>query len=167
MHAFIHSFNSTTLPPTHAPQVTDPYLKLFSGLVPPLLGSIDLTPLLGFFILQAGSHPPCGFFGRVGGAFTGGQLGQADRQAEPRRWQSVSRMDGDIQSVGPHLLLRVTSAPWLAPLDCSCCRVLACPAAMSCILPTSPHTHAAGLPCPALQFLAGALDVADDESKYW
>ncbi|KAL4449033.1 hypothetical protein ABPG77_007750 [Micractinium sp. CCAP 211/92] len=33
-------------------QVTDPYLKLFSGLVPPLLGSIDLTPLLGFFILQ-------------------------------------------------------------------------------------------------------------------
>ena len=34
------------------PQVTDPYLKLFSGLVPPLLGSIDLTPLFGFFILQ-------------------------------------------------------------------------------------------------------------------
>lgn len=33
-------------------QVTDPYLKLFSGLVPPLLGTIDLTPLLGFFILQ-------------------------------------------------------------------------------------------------------------------
>lgn len=33
-------------------QVTDPYLKLFSGLVPPLLGSIDLTPLFGFFILQ-------------------------------------------------------------------------------------------------------------------
>lgn len=54
------------LPPLHAPptflpaaaalpphpQVTDPYLKLFSGLVPPLLGSIDLTPLFGFFILQ-------------------------------------------------------------------------------------------------------------------
>ncbi|KAK2080360.1 hypothetical protein QBZ16_000213 [Prototheca wickerhamii] len=34
-------------------QVTDPYLKLFSGLVPPLLGTIDLTPLIGFFILQA------------------------------------------------------------------------------------------------------------------
>lgn len=33
-------------------QVTDPYLKLFSGLVPPLLGTIDLTPLFGFFILQ-------------------------------------------------------------------------------------------------------------------
>ncbi len=41
---------STRCPPTS--QVTDPYLKLFSGLVPPLLGSIDLTPLLGFFILQ-------------------------------------------------------------------------------------------------------------------
>jgi uncharacterized protein YggT (Ycf19 family) len=38
--------------PSALPQVTDPYLKLFSGLVPPLLGSIDLTPLFGFFILQ-------------------------------------------------------------------------------------------------------------------
>uniref|UniRef100_A0A061QX48 YggT family protein n=1 Tax=Tetraselmis sp. GSL018 TaxID=582737 RepID=A0A061QX48_9CHLO len=33
-------------------QVTDPYLNLFRGLVPPLLGTIDFTPLLGFFILQ-------------------------------------------------------------------------------------------------------------------
>eukprot|EP01026_Neomeris_dumetosa_P072925 TRINITY_DN7447_c0_g1_i3.p1 TRINITY_DN7447_c0_g1~~TRINITY_DN7447_c0_g1_i3.p1 ORF type:complete len:207 (+),score=13.43 TRINITY_DN7447_c0_g1_i3:92-712(+) len=33
-------------------QVTDPYLNLFRGLVPPLLGSIDFTPLVGFMILQ-------------------------------------------------------------------------------------------------------------------
>lgn len=33
-------------------QLTDPYLNLFRGLVPPLLGTIDFTPLLGFFILQ-------------------------------------------------------------------------------------------------------------------
>lgn len=33
-------------------QMTDPYLNLYRGLVPPLLGSIDFTPLLGFFILQ-------------------------------------------------------------------------------------------------------------------
>lgn len=33
-------------------QVTDPYLNLFRGLVPPLLGSIDFTPLFGFMILQ-------------------------------------------------------------------------------------------------------------------
>ncbi|GMH33836.1 hypothetical protein BSKO_01670 [Bryopsis sp. KO-2023] len=33
-------------------QVTDPYLNLFRGLVPPLLGTIDFTPLLGFIILQ-------------------------------------------------------------------------------------------------------------------
>ncbi len=33
-------------------QMTDPYLNLFRGLVPPLLGTIDFTPLLGFFILQ-------------------------------------------------------------------------------------------------------------------
>jgi uncharacterized protein YggT (Ycf19 family) len=34
-------------------QVTDPYLNIFTGIVPPLLGAIDLTPLLGFFVLQA------------------------------------------------------------------------------------------------------------------
>lgn len=33
-------------------QVTDPYLNLFRGLVPPLLGTIDFTPLFGFMILQ-------------------------------------------------------------------------------------------------------------------
>lgn len=42
-----------TLP--HTPclwQVTDPYLNLFRGLVPPLMGSMDFTPLFGFLILQ-------------------------------------------------------------------------------------------------------------------
>ena len=33
-------------------QVTDPYLALFTNLLPPLLGAIDLTPLLGFMVLQ-------------------------------------------------------------------------------------------------------------------
>jgi uncharacterized protein YggT (Ycf19 family) len=33
-------------------QVTDPYLNLFRGLVPPLLGTMDFTPLFGFLILQ-------------------------------------------------------------------------------------------------------------------
>jgi uncharacterized protein YggT (Ycf19 family) len=33
-------------------QLTDPYLQIFTGLVPPLLGAIDLTPLMGFFVLQ-------------------------------------------------------------------------------------------------------------------
>ena len=33
-------------------QLTDPYLNIFRGLVPPLLGQVDLTPLLGFWILQ-------------------------------------------------------------------------------------------------------------------
>ena len=32
--------------------MTDPYLQLFRGLIPPLLGMIDFTPLLGFFVLQ-------------------------------------------------------------------------------------------------------------------
>ena len=33
-------------------QVTDPYLNLFRGIVPPLLGAVDFTPLFGFMILQ-------------------------------------------------------------------------------------------------------------------
>lgn len=41
-----------TLTLSTAMQMTDPYLNLFRGLVPPLLGTIDFTPLLGFFILQ-------------------------------------------------------------------------------------------------------------------
>ena len=35
-----------------ARQVTDPYLNLFRGILPPLLGSVDFTPLLGFFLPQ-------------------------------------------------------------------------------------------------------------------
>ena len=35
-----------------ARQVTDPYLNVFRGFLPPLLGSVDFTPLLGFFMLQ-------------------------------------------------------------------------------------------------------------------
>ncbi|CAG9462649.1 unnamed protein product [Pedinophyceae sp. YPF-701] len=33
-------------------EITDPYLNLFRGFIPPLLGQIDLTPLLGFYVLQ-------------------------------------------------------------------------------------------------------------------
>jgi YggT family protein len=31
---------------------TDPYLNLFRRIVPPIGGSLDLSPLLGFFVLQ-------------------------------------------------------------------------------------------------------------------
>ena len=33
-------------------QVTDPYLNVYRGIVPPLLGTIDFTPMLGFLALQ-------------------------------------------------------------------------------------------------------------------
>merc|ERR1712216_209310 len=33
-------------------QVTDPYLNIFRGILPPLMGTIDLTPLIGFYLLQ-------------------------------------------------------------------------------------------------------------------
>ena len=42
----------TNMKPAIGVQMTDPYLNLYRGLVPPLLGTIDFTPLLGFFILQ-------------------------------------------------------------------------------------------------------------------
>lgn len=32
-------------------RLTDPYLKMFRGIVPPLIG-IDLSPILGFILLQ-------------------------------------------------------------------------------------------------------------------
>ncbi len=31
---------------------TDPYLNLFRKFIPPLGGTIDLSPLIGFFVLQ-------------------------------------------------------------------------------------------------------------------
>ena len=33
-------------------QVTDPYLNLFRNLIPPVMGQIDFTPILGFMVLQ-------------------------------------------------------------------------------------------------------------------
>mmetsp|Transcript_11650 Transcript_11650/g.42593 ORF Transcript_11650/g.42593 Transcript_11650/m.42593 type:complete len:226 (-) Transcript_11650:120-797(-) len=33
-------------------QVTDPYLNLFRNIIPPLMGQIDFTPILGFLVLQ-------------------------------------------------------------------------------------------------------------------
>jgi len=32
-------------------KLTDPYLKIFRGIVPPLIG-IDISPILGFILLQ-------------------------------------------------------------------------------------------------------------------
>lgn len=31
---------------------TDPYLNLFRRLIPPIGGALDLSPMLGFFVLQ-------------------------------------------------------------------------------------------------------------------
>jgi YggT family protein len=35
---------------------TDPYLNLFRRLIPPIGGSFDLSPLLGYFVLQFMEH---------------------------------------------------------------------------------------------------------------
>jgi YggT family protein len=36
-------------------QLTDPYLKLFRDIIPPL-GGIDFSPMIAFFVLQFGSQ---------------------------------------------------------------------------------------------------------------
>ncbi len=33
-------------------QYTDPYLNVFRKFIPPIGGALDLSPLLGFFVLQ-------------------------------------------------------------------------------------------------------------------
>lgn len=35
---------------------TDPYLNLFRRLIPPIGGVLDLSPMLGFFLLQILEH---------------------------------------------------------------------------------------------------------------
>lgn len=34
------------------PQITEPYLQIYRGILPPLFGQLDFTPLIGFLILQ-------------------------------------------------------------------------------------------------------------------
>lgn len=41
------TFNWDSQPWIALRQVTDPYLNIFRGIVPPLMGQIDLTPLIG------------------------------------------------------------------------------------------------------------------------
>ena len=50
--AWFPAFNWEKAPWRALRQVTDPYLNIFTGLVPPLLGALDLTPLLGFYVLN-------------------------------------------------------------------------------------------------------------------
>merc|ERR1711977_107828 len=50
--AWFPTFNWDSQPWISLRQVTDPYLNVFRGLVPPLMGQMDLTPLIGFYVLQ-------------------------------------------------------------------------------------------------------------------
>lgn len=44
----------TPTAPTTPPQITEPYLQIYRGILPPLFGQLDFTPLVGFLILQVG-----------------------------------------------------------------------------------------------------------------
>merc|ERR1711903_91079 len=48
---FIH-FDWDSQPWMTIRQVTDPYINIFRGIIPPLMGTMDLTPLIGFYLLQ-------------------------------------------------------------------------------------------------------------------
>ncbi len=45
-HPFMHFIN----------RMTEPYLGLFRRIVPPIGGVLDLSPLIGFFLLQMGEQ---------------------------------------------------------------------------------------------------------------
>lgn len=48
---------SSSLPPHRT--VTDPYLNLFRGIIPPLGGTLDLSPILAFVTLNVSAlHAP-------------------------------------------------------------------------------------------------------------
>lgn len=44
---------------------TDPYLNVFRRLIPPIGGALDLSPLLGFFVLQMAENFLLTFFRHV------------------------------------------------------------------------------------------------------
>lgn len=39
-------------------QITEPYLQIYRGILPPLFGQLDFTPLVGFLILQVSARCP-------------------------------------------------------------------------------------------------------------
>lgn len=47
--AHAHSYSPS---PTLSLQITEPYLQIYRGILPPLFGQLDFTPLFGFLILQ-------------------------------------------------------------------------------------------------------------------
>merc|ERR1712232_214804 len=49
---WFHTFDWDRHPWIALRQITDPYLNIFRGLVPPLMGQIDLTPMIGFYLLH-------------------------------------------------------------------------------------------------------------------
>jgi YggT family protein len=50
-HPFIHFMS----------RFTDPYLNMFRKVIPPIGGALDLSPLLGFFVLQIAENFLVGF----------------------------------------------------------------------------------------------------------
>jgi hypothetical protein len=66
------SSSGLPLPPTPPPPSTlcDPYLNLFRGIIPPLGGTLDFSPILAFVVLSVSGAWVC--VGRGGGRGGGG-----------------------------------------------------------------------------------------------
>jgi uncharacterized protein YggT (Ycf19 family) len=50
--SFSHHQSVTSHPSCLSLQITEPYLQIYRGILPPLFGQLDFTPLFGFLILQ-------------------------------------------------------------------------------------------------------------------
>jgi YggT family protein len=46
-------------------KVTDPYLNVFRRLIPPIGGALDLSPMIGFFVLQFLEKMVLGFLSAI------------------------------------------------------------------------------------------------------
>ncbi|GFR40065.1 hypothetical protein Agub_g605 [Astrephomene gubernaculifera] len=75
--------------------VCDPYLNLFRGLIPPLGGTLDFSPILAFVVLNLFTNTaaalPCEIRGRTHPASAAAPLAPSPLEREVARWWPLSR----------------------------------------------------------------------------
>ncbi|GIL45442.1 hypothetical protein Vafri_2684 [Volvox africanus] len=75
--------------------VCDPYLNLFRGLIPPLGGTLDFSPILAFVVLNLFTNTaaalPCEIRGRAGAAPTAASATPSALERETSQWSLISR----------------------------------------------------------------------------
>ena len=142
-------------------QVTDPYLNLFRGIVPPLLGTIDFTPLLGKISLHPAVSESCWY--------------PQSSDVSNTAWKSMHQFNTHVCLVcSSHFSAISPGSDCRAAAGCTC----------SALVNNEKHSHIYGWNCRMksgcadplivvihagffiLQFLAGALDLGYEEDSW-